>query len=75
MYIFEKSMFIYLVIAFLTFGYSANAEFAENEMLRFGHVSVADRWLTGMVCGLMWPLYWSYTGFKFVRPAEIKSNQ
>lgn len=62
----------YLLVALLTFGYSANAEFADGETINPAGlektVTVTDRCSAGIIIGLGWPIYLSYKAFYFVRP-------
>jgi hypothetical protein len=66
-----KYIYGYIVIAILTMGYAANAEYAEGEMVNsFGVNRVVDggvRISVGYAAGLAWPLYVSYKMFYFAR--------
>ena len=67
-----KYMYAYIIMAILTMGYAANAEYADGEMVNsFGVNRVVDggaRFCVGYAAGLMWPLYVSYKMFYFARP-------
>ena len=52
----------YLAGGILTFGYAANAEVDEG---RRGEGEY--RVMTGIMCGMAWPLYLSYVTFKGAR--------
>lgn len=75
----DKIFIFYAVMAVLTFGYAANAEFYDGETrLQFSqevHVNAGDRIFSGMMSGMFWPLYVTYKVFHFVRPEKPKQNQ
>ena len=77
---FEKFMLFYVVMAVLTFGYAANAEFYDEEtrISMVGQqyqITGGDRMFVGMFNGMFWPLYVTYKAFHFVRPEKLKQNQ
>lgn len=77
---FDKIFIFYVVMAVLTFGYAANAEFYDGEtrnLMGYQEVRVTagDRILIGMLSGMVWPLYVTYKAFHFVRPEKPKQNQ
>lgn len=56
---------LYAMAGIVTFGYSYNADFEEgNQFIRSGEINSAR----ALLCGMMWPLYWTVEGFKGVRP-------
>ena len=76
---FEKFVWIYFIIGILTFGFAANAEYAENETYVFNNVERKytgfDRTFTALLPSMVWPLYLSYKAFYFARPKNTEQKQ
>ena len=74
----ELTLYGYLFIALLMFGYSANAEFAEGETINslglIHPVNLSDRMFTGFFLGAVWPAYVTFKAFKFARPNSTGNN-
>lgn len=66
---FEACVAGYIVAAILTFGHAASNAPATRVNTFTGVEEVTDsefRALDGMLAGIMWPLYWSWTAFDWI---------
>jgi hypothetical protein len=60
---------VYAAAFLLTFGYAYNADYEQppNGFITVGELNT----LRSLVCGAVWPLYWTVKGFKGFRPPEL----
>ena len=65
---FEKAFVAYLIIALLTFGYSASGVKCDPDIVRHPEGNFCKASL-GVTSAIFWPLYWTWEGFSIGRQA------